>query len=474
MVQLSSFYIKCNNVEKVMHYVNKCYGDDYKALECKKDVIRTTYDINIPYDRHQKIFKTLYQSLIRIENLNFISKNEFYNDDLEIHEHVIVHNQHSQRFIQKEEYTTGLNETKYLFGKIVSGTIEEEEFDEYSWDLEEVMCPECGEYIKKHMDVPFSYCPFCMHLEEFEVEETIEEEVKAKWKEYDFEIPLGIDLPSTPISSGKDWISDCEEDSVFGLNPIYYESKNQYNAALRLCRICAGWYRYDTDEEKERQLECYREVLKAKKGEPMWYFDIWQNSFDFLAAFKDNNKEYQGKFLEVTELWDLFSRLQQRSYIKKAECFDWMIEFFGDSLRFEGRYKMSDTYVQNYYDYHMESILYLFPHQIDALTKSVAKISSHSCSALSRSAAGLIRMGKRDLGLSLYKKIFAMVWGDKSSTVDDKKQVVDYFIERLAMGYENEEYIDEEIATLLEKQCSRYSDGAWSSKIRMNLGRNKH
>ena len=72
----------------------------------------------------------------------------------------------------------------------------------------------------------------------------------------------------------------------------------------------------------------------------------------------------------------------------------------------------------------------------------------------------------------MYKKTFAMVWADKAS-VEDKKSVVDNFIERLAMGYEDEQYIDDEIATLLEKQCNKYSDGAWSSKIRMNLGRNK-
>ena len=82
-------------------------------------------------------------------------------------------------------------------------------------------------------------------------------------------------------------------------------------------------------------------------------------------------------------------------------------------------------------------------------------------------------MGKRAEGLSLYKKVFAMVWNDKSS-VDDKKNVVDYFIDRLALGYENEEYIDDEIASLLDKQCQKYSDGAWTSKVRMNLGRNKH
>ena len=37
------------------------------------------------------------------------------------------------------------------------------------------------------------------------------------WKDYEFEIPLGISFPEAIISEGLDWLSDCEEDNVFGL-----------------------------------------------------------------------------------------------------------------------------------------------------------------------------------------------------------------------------------------------------------------
>ena len=460
MVQMSSFYIKSDE-KKIYTEIKKYFKEFPNAVVVQDDGLKSAFDLDMPWEQHEKIFKRVYSYLIN-EQISFTSKNEYYSDGREYHEHGVCLNKQVQRYITSEIYDTGESENLYYYN--------DEQFEEDSWDLEEVMCCECGEYFKKHENAPYIYCPYCGHIEE--LEEVQDEVVEAKWKKYDFEIPLGIELPEQPISVGQDWLSDCEEDSVYGLNPACYESQIQYNAALRLCRICSGWFRFDSEEEKATAMECMRAVIQAKKGEPMWYYDIWQNSFDWLNALRDNHPKYQGKFLAVNDLWDLFSRLQQRSYIDKAECFDWFIEFFGDCLKFETRYKMSDTYVQNYYDNHMESMLYLYPHQVDILTKSVARVSSRSCAALARNAAGLIRMGKRDLGLSMYKKTFAMVWADKAS-VEDKKSVVDNFIERLAMGYEDEQYIDDEIATLLEKQCNKYSDGAWSSKIRMNLGRNK-
>lgn len=70
------------------------------------------------------------------------------------------------------------------------------------------------------------------------------------WKDHEFEIPLGISFPESIVSEGLDWISDCEEDDVFGLNPRCFQNKNQYDAALKLCKACAGWFYFETDEEK--------------------------------------------------------------------------------------------------------------------------------------------------------------------------------------------------------------------------------
>ena len=476
MVEISSFFMKFDSDDEAKENLNviKEIINNKEWVNCltiDNNTITIGKDVSVSWESYKESLKKFCMCFIKSHNhVNFHALSEFYNDDREIHESVVYRNGYYERYLHEEDYNEGNNDKYYYFGKMDNGNLIEEELSMDSLDMDEVMCKECGEYVVKHYDYPLVYCPYCNHIEEFEVED--EELVDAKWKNYDFEIPLGVALPEVSISSGEDWISDCEEDNIFGLVPSYYQSKNQYNAALRLCRVCAGWYRFDSEEDRARQLECYREVLKAEQGEPMWYFDIWQNSFDFLAALKECHPTYKGKLLEVEQAWDLFNRLLQRSCIEKADCFDWFVDFFGDYLRFESHYKLSDTYVQNYYDNHLETILYLKPEQIDILTKSVAKVSPSSTPALARAAAGLIRMGKKDIGLSLYKKAFAMVWNDKSS-VDDKKRVVDQFIERLSLGYENEQYIDEDIAVLLEKQCQEFSDKAWSSKIKMNLNRNK-
>ena len=33
------------------------------------------------------------------------------------------------------------------------------------------------------------------------------------WKEHEFDIPLGIELPDKVLSSGEDWWDDCDEET---------------------------------------------------------------------------------------------------------------------------------------------------------------------------------------------------------------------------------------------------------------------
>ena len=203
----------------------------------------------------------------------------------------------------------------------------------------------------------------------------------------------------------------------------------------------------------------------------MWYYSLNSMNFDWLRALRECNEKYKDKLLSIETIWDLFNKLSMRSWIEKADCFEWLFTFFKDYLEYEGRYnRLSDSYVQCYYDSSLEMILYLKENQIDILTKSNAKVSASNLPYLAKAAAGLIRLGKKEVGLSLYKKVFAMVWNEKS-TMEDKKNVMNNFVERLAAGYDNESFIEEDVAVLLEKQCQKYSDHAWTSKIRMNMGR---
>ena len=473
MVQISSFHLTSDS---------KQYNDFLSSVQ---GILQTTKwsqkakiedeTIVIPenswlsYEEYQSIALTICKHLITNHNEDFLCKSEFFSDDLEIHESIVYKNQYFAYYYVKEVYAEDSKVENYYFGQYKNQHLQYEEVDVDSYDMEEVMCPYCGEYIKKHKDTPFSYCPICDCVEVYE--EEIVPESNSPWLEHEFKVPLGVTLPSVPVSVGQDWITDCEEDHVFGLHPSYYHNKNQYNAALRLCKACDGWYRYDSEEEKERIVSCYREIINAKEKEPMWYYSLDMNNFDWLRALRECNPRYKDKLLSVDSVWDLFNKLGMRSCLEKADCFEWFVNFFGDYLKYEGRYsKLSDTYVQGYYDNSLETILYLREYQIDILTKSMAQVSGNAVASLARAAAGLIRMGKKDVGLSLYKKAFAMVWNEKT-TLDDKKNVMNSFVDRLAQGYENESYIDEDIVALLEKQCQKYSDGAWTSKIRMSLGR---
>lgn len=291
------------------------------------------------------------------------------------------------------------------------------------------------------------------------------------WKDYDFEMPIGVSFPEKIISDGLDWVSDCEEDSTFGLNPACFPNKNQYDAALKLCKICAGWYYFENEEEKKLAIEVARATVSAKNGDPMWYFNIWNDSFDWVSALRDNNERYAGQLYDVDSIWDLFNRMAQRSYIEKADCFEWLIGFFEEHLKFDARHELQNGYVQAW-DRHIESILYLRPDHAEILTTGVTSLSADSAHYLSGAAAGLVRMGKRELGLQLYAKLFDMAWTGKSTT-DEKKNVVDNFLTRLSEGYEGDPYIDNEIASLLEEQSKKYSDAKWTAKIKTTIGRHR-
>jgi len=289
------------------------------------------------------------------------------------------------------------------------------------------------------------------------------------WKDHEFEIPLGVSLPEIAVSEGLDWIDDCEENEIFGLNPVCFQTKNQYDAALKLCKICAGWFFFENDEEKQLALESARAVVTAKAGEPMWYYDIWRNSFDWVSALRDNNSQYAGQLYDVDTLWELFQRLVQRSYIEKADCFEWLIEFFAEYLQYDTGNELQNAYIQCY-DNHIESIFYLRPDHAEILTTGCTSVTADNAASLAGAAAGLIRMGKREFGIRLYKQLFDMAWSGKSTT-DEKKGVVDNFLSRLSAGYETDPYIDNEIASMLEEQSKKYSDAKWTAKIKTTIGR---
>ena len=104
------------------------------------------------------------------------------------------------------------------------------------------------------------------------------------WKEHEFDIPLGIDLPDKVLSTGEDWWDDCDEDDVFGLKPCYYSSKNLYDAALKLCHVCGGWFYFETEEEQNKEIELLRKMLTATEKSPLNYYDVQYGRFDWVAA----------------------------------------------------------------------------------------------------------------------------------------------------------------------------------------------
>ncbi len=290
------------------------------------------------------------------------------------------------------------------------------------------------------------------------------------WKEHEFDFPLGIELPETPVSTGEDWWDDCEEDDVFELKPCFYSSKNKYDAALKLCKICSGWFYFETEEEMQTEMDLLRAVIQSTTKSPLDYFDVNYGRFDWVSALRENNLDYKDCFYDVDDLWQLYYRLGERSILEKAKCYEWFVSYFGEYLKFDHMKELQNGYIQNYNN-ELELILYLRPDQIHLLTTGYTAVEADQLPQLASAAAGLIRLGKREDGIALYKKVFEMAWENKT-TSDIKKNVTDSFIERLAKGYENEPYIDEAISAILEEQITKYTDTNWVAKIKVSLGRN--
>ena len=290
------------------------------------------------------------------------------------------------------------------------------------------------------------------------------------WKEHEFDIPLGIELPDKVLSSGEDWWDDCDEDDVFGLKPCYYSSKNLYDAALKLCHVCGGWFYFETEEDQNKEIDLLRKMLTATEKSPLNYYDVQYGRFDWVAALRENNEQYFDKFYEIDNLWELYCRLGERSILDKALCYEWFVTYFSDYIKYDRMHELQNGYLQNY-NGELEMILYLRPNQIEILTEGDTAVETNNLPQLSSAAAGLIRLGKRTEGIALYKKVFDIVW-ERKTTSDDKKEVMDSFLERLSKGYENEPYIDSEISKVLEEQCKKYTDNKWIAKIKVSLGLN--
>lgn len=450
------------------------HADDWgqRLMVSGKD-ITAGEDGFIAAETYRDLVLSVCQQVAEGQDIPFICYAEHLSDDGEIHETVSWKNGLFRYHKKEEVYDSGQISETCCTGAKKNDRLVLEDTAEPEGESEEDRCSDCGEYYSRSAAAPVSRCPFCGELAEHETVGSDEPIPVAEpgWKTYEYEIPLGIALPEIPVSEGMDWLSDCNVNDTFELDPACFRSKNQYDAALMLCEVCGGWYRFDSEEERQERAEVLRRVLASNPGEPMWYYDVWGSSFDWVAALREANPRYPGHFSDIDTLWELFSRLQQRSCLEKAECFAWFVDFFGDALRFDKRNQLADGYAQSY-DGHMETVLYLFPEQIAMLTDGPAVVSTNACRYLARTAAGLIRMGHRADGMELYQKLFEKVWTEKSSA-DEKKAVIDEFMERLAAGYENEPYLDEELRAMLARQSEQYSDGKWTTKVRLMLEQNR-
>ena len=448
------------------------HADDWnkRMMVCSNE-ITVGEDCFITNETYLGLVLNICKTLAETRNWGFICYAEHLSDNGEIHEYVRCKSGIFQCHATEENYFSGSITEINRSGYVRDNQLLLEEFPLTEVETIESRCSSCGEYYSHSASSPISRCPFCGDLIEHELEEqTISgSSDQPGWKTYEFELPLEFDFPEIPISEDMDWFSDCSENDTFGLNPACFRSKNQYDAALMLCEVCGGWYRFESSAKQAERAELLRAVLTASPGEPMWYYNVWHNSFEWVAALRDANPRYYGHFSDIDSIWELFSRLQQRSCLEKAECFAWFVSFFGDALRYDDRQQLSDCYVQCY-DNHLETILYLCPEQISVLTNGPTAVTANAGRYLARAAAGLIRMGHREDGITLYQKVFDRVWTEKSSA-DEKKAIVDEFIGRLAAGYENEPYLDEEVCSMLEEQCKKYSDAKWTTKIRLTLGK---
>lgn len=289
------------------------------------------------------------------------------------------------------------------------------------------------------------------------------------WKLYEFKYPLEVEFSDIIISEGKDWIEDCETSDCFGLNPVCFESKMKYDAAFKLCQLCAGWYSLN-EEETKKAIEITRKAFLSKQGEPMFYYDTVCNQFYWIDALRENNEKYARDFLGTDSLWSLFSDLELRSVIEKSNCFEWFVDFFGDTIEYDERCELANSYAQQY-NQSLEIVLYLRPEQASILIDGPAKVSGDNLPVLASAAAGLIRYGEYELGTDLYQAVFDKAWEEKT-TVETKQNIIKCFMDRLSKGYESGAYLDDETAKMLELQCAKFSDQKWAEKTKLLISRN--
>lgn len=291
------------------------------------------------------------------------------------------------------------------------------------------------------------------------------------WKEYEFEIPLGVELPEEAISEGEDWLNDCEPDNVFELRPECFASKNKYDAALHLCRACGGWFYFENEEDKIQRLDLLRKICSADENDPIGYYILDDNSFDFIKALRDNNQKYKGKLYGVDSTWSLANVLSERSVYEKADCLNWLVDFFGETLKYDTRNELSGSFI-NRYGNDLELMFYLKPELIDKFKSGYLRVSDDELSGLASAAAGLIRYDREETGINLYRKVFDNAVKAKLGR-NIKQSIVDEFLERLSKGYEDEPYISDDVVKIVEEQVSESTDGEWIARIKNTLRRNR-
>lgn len=214
----------------------------------------------------------------------------------------------------------------------------------------------------------------------------LEGDNNMSWRDYEFEIPLGVELPDEPVSEREDWWDDCEEDDVFDLEPKLFYNKNEYDAALELCRICAGWFYFRDDGNKNLRLDFLRKILGTQKDKSINYFNVAMGSFEWIEALRDNNEKYSGKLFSTDSIWQLFQNLGERSLKEKADCFKWFVQFFGDNLQYDTRKELTNCFV-NGFGNELELMLLIEPDLANLLTEQCSKVSDDMLPAL----AGRIR-----------------------------------------------------------------------------------
>ena len=450
------------------------------ALALKKASLSIEDGTAITLKEYKGLAEQICATIVQLfPNIEFICISSYYSEAGEIQNSIVMKEGLFQHYEKRIELISDKMYEDFSWGKISDGVLKLRKIDDLESTEEEIKCAGCGEFYTISSLVPVFRCPFCGKIEygksscfsDFQNDKTKEKKAESvhKWKSFHFDIPLGIELPDKSISEGQSWIGECEEDTVFSLKPEYYATENQYRAALRLCKECAGWYVFDSKEEQELFIECHRDVIRAHRGDPMWYYRVDKNSFDWLLALREQNEKYKGKFQDIDNLWELFSRLGARSFIEKADCFEWFTKFFKGKLKYDFRKELTSGYI-SYMDHMLENILYYHPEQMEILLEGETCISIHNGSSLAYAAAGLIRLGRKQEGIKLYKKIFNMI-ASKNTNNDELKRTVDAFMERLSAGYHNEPYVDEDISQLIEKQCKKFEDHNLATKFTLAMGK---